>query len=191
MLELENPIESNLFDDGGFLCLPDKNYLSANDGDMCRIVGWGHRAFNSTDQPETLQNAFVPIVSNVICNEAKAYNKIINKNYLLCAGYPGGKVDACNFDSGGALACEKNGALNIFFVLLFPQLKIFYVPHQNHYNNDFDFCPRYSSLTLLLELWFAAGIVSSGFECANPHSYGLYSNVATYKNWIIEAILLS
>ena len=108
MLELETPISSTLIHSGGFLCLPDESDL-AREGDLCRIVGWGHQAFIDGKQPEILQNAQIPIVSNAICNQPNAYNGRINEENTLCAGYPLGKIDACIFDSGGALACQKKG----------------------------------------------------------------------------------
>ncbi|XP_065669876.1 serine protease 27 isoform X1 [Hydra vulgaris] len=154
LLELETPIhllsQLNLYQDSGFLCLPDSDASSASSahvGDKCHIIGWGHLTFNGNDQAEILQHASVPIVSNAICNDPIAYNHTINAKHLLCAGFTEGKIDACNYDSGGALACNKKG------------------------------------------FWFATGIISSGFECARPHSYGLYTNVATHRNWLIETML--
>ena len=37
--------------------------------------------------------------------------------------------------------------------------------------------------------WYTTGIVSHGAGCARPHKYGVYSNVAHFKDWIIETIL--
>ena len=37
--------------------------------------------------------------------------------------------------------------------------------------------------------WNSTGIVSYGYGCARPHKYGVYSNVAHLKGWIIETIL--
>ena len=37
--------------------------------------------------------------------------------------------------------------------------------------------------------WYSRGIVSHGDGCARPHKYRVYSNVAQYKDWIIETIL--
>ena len=37
--------------------------------------------------------------------------------------------------------------------------------------------------------WYSTGIVSHGDGCARPHKYGVYSNVAYFKDWIIETIL--
>ena len=39
--------------------------------------------------------------------------------------------------------------------------------------------------------WYAEGIVSSGYECARPHAYGLYTRIATDKEWVVETILKS
>lgn len=37
--------------------------------------------------------------------------------------------------------------------------------------------------------WYSTGIVSHGFECARPNKYGIYADVAHFKDWIIETIL--
>ena len=37
--------------------------------------------------------------------------------------------------------------------------------------------------------WYSTGIVSHGFECARPNKYGIYADVAYFKDWIIETIL--
>ncbi|XP_057300212.1 transmembrane protease serine 11B-like protein [Hydractinia symbiolongicarpus] len=128
------------------ICLPD-NQKIIPDLYGCYAVGWGHTSYNGT-QPDELRHAKVYTVPNSICNSEVAYNNTVNPKELICAGYKDGGIDACNYDSGGALVCNKK------------------------------------------DRWYATGIVSSGFECARPHSYGLYTNVAEYKEWIIENILL-
>ncbi|XP_057300161.1 serine protease hepsin-like [Hydractinia symbiolongicarpus] len=129
------------------LCLPD-DYKSIPDFYGCYIVGWGHTAF-AGEQSDELRHAKVYTVPNSICNSEIAYNNTVNSKELICAGYKDGGIDACNYDSGGALVCNKEGR------------------------------------------WYATGIVSSGFECARPHSYGLYTNVAEYKDWVIKNILFT
>ena len=37
--------------------------------------------------------------------------------------------------------------------------------------------------------WYSTGVVSHGAGCARPHLYGVYANVAHFKDWIIETIL--
>ena len=38
----------------------------------------------------------------------RSYNGTIH-NTALCAGYPGGLIDSCEYDSGGPLLCKKCG----------------------------------------------------------------------------------
>ena len=37
--------------------------------------------------------------------------------------------------------------------------------------------------------WYSTGVVSFGWGCARPRKYGVYANVAHFKDWIIETIL--
>ena len=37
--------------------------------------------------------------------------------------------------------------------------------------------------------WYAAGIVSSGYKCAEAYKYGVYTRISAYKEWILESIL--
>ncbi|XP_065683761.1 plasma kallikrein isoform X1 [Hydra vulgaris] len=143
ILKLKTHIDLSYTSNEANICIPDK---PASPDQTCNIVGWGFLKHNGV-QPEVLQKAEVPIVSNNVCNEPEAYNKVIKEDYLLCAGYKNGKSDSCNYDSGGSLACLKDG------------------------------------------LWHASGIVSSGFECARPHFYGLYTNVVNYQEWLLNSIL--
>ena len=37
--------------------------------------------------------------------------------------------------------------------------------------------------------WYSTGIVCQRFECARPNRYGIYADVAYFKDWITETIL--
>ena len=37
--------------------------------------------------------------------------------------------------------------------------------------------------------WYSTGVVSGGFECARANYYGIYTDTAYFKDWIIETIL--
>ena len=136
-LKLEGPNK-------GTLCLPD-NLHPVHAGSICDLAGWGDLSWNGTT-PETLQHVQLPIVSLKKCNEWNAYNGIVN-DLNLCAGLPEGGKDACQGDSGAALAYKYNG---------------------RHY---------------------ARGVVSTGFECARPNKYGLYTDVPKMKAWIVETLV--
>ncbi|XP_074251762.1 transmembrane protease serine 11B [Saimiri boliviensis] len=82
------------------ICLPEaKMKLSQNDNVV--VTGWGtlhmHGAF-----PVTLQEAFLKIIDNNICNAPYALSGSVTDT-MLCAGFMSGEADACQNDSGGPL----------------------------------------------------------------------------------------
>lgn len=77
-------------------------------GTLCSITGWGHTKFNGS-QPEALHEARVALVSDQECNKKESYDGKVHKEVSICAGFKEGGIDACNFDSGGPLACDKYG----------------------------------------------------------------------------------
>lgn len=75
------------------------------------IAGWGAIEFPdvlNAVYPTTLQDAFVPIITNEACNAPQSYDGLITDAHL-CAGFADGKIDACAGDSGGPLFVNQNG----------------------------------------------------------------------------------
>ncbi|KAM5340302.1 LOW QUALITY PROTEIN: transmembrane protease serine 11B-like [Glossophaga mutica] len=83
------------------ICLPEATLkLSENDGVV--VMGWGALYMNDP-LPNILQEVFVNIIDNKVCNAPHVlFNLVTDK--MLCAGYMSGKADACQKDSGGPLA---------------------------------------------------------------------------------------
>ncbi|CAG5095833.1 Oidioi.mRNA.OKI2018_I69.XSR.g14359.t1.cds [Oikopleura dioica] len=82
----------------------ENRFDSPKPGDKCTIAGWGIHT-RQGDQPEFLQHAEIPIISNEECRRKKDYSSISED--MICAGFKEGGVDACNGDSGGPLMCQR------------------------------------------------------------------------------------
>ncbi|XP_066137251.1 transmembrane protease serine 11B-like [Saccopteryx bilineata] len=83
------------------ICLPEaKMKLSENDSVV--VTGWGTLYMNGP-LPHILQEAFVKIIDNKVCNAPHALSGFVTDK-MLCAGFMSGKTDACQNDSGGPLA---------------------------------------------------------------------------------------
>lgn len=76
-------------------------------GKECYVSGWGHTQWRGP-KPDILREARVKLVHPDKCNSEESYNGAIH-NRALCAGFEKGGVDACQYDSGGPLACEEEG----------------------------------------------------------------------------------
>jgi trypsin len=70
-------------------------------GTMETIVGFGLTSQNAANEPDTLQEANVPVTTDDYC--ANAYPSDFDAATMVCAGYPQGGVDTCQGDSGGPL----------------------------------------------------------------------------------------
>ncbi|XP_075687738.1 serine protease 33-like [Rhinoderma darwinii] len=110
-LELQNPVTFN--DDIRPIALAAKEQEFQN-GLMCWLTGWGHIAENvKLPPPQTLQEVELPLINYQDCNEMfqVAYNHSFAFDYvkedMICAGYPEGKKDGCQGDSGAPLACQS------------------------------------------------------------------------------------
>ncbi|XP_011358962.1 transmembrane protease serine 11B-like [Pteropus vampyrus] len=83
------------------ICLPEaKMKLSENDSVV--VTGWGTLYMNGPT-PKILQQAFVKIIDNKVCNAPHALSGFVTDK-MLCAGFMSGEADACQNDSGGPLA---------------------------------------------------------------------------------------
>lgn len=88
------------------VCLPN-NQITFPAGTSCYIAGWGKTAWKGS-QPDALREASVKLVERSVCNAPQSYDGKIHQR-AICAGYSKGGVDACQYDSGGGLNCEKDG----------------------------------------------------------------------------------
>jgi len=89
-------------------CLPDQNTrLSKWRNRHCEIAGWGMMEYNNTrSYPDSVRAARIRVnkVSHRKCDSL--YGRDVSKTGKFCAG---GKVDACQEDSGGPLMCLDGG----------------------------------------------------------------------------------
>jgi len=103
LLKLKTPAQ--LRSGVGLVCLPDSDNALVP-GKTCYITGWGTLASGGS-QPDYLQEASVPIVSDAQCKHSYGSDNIHES--MICAGLDAGGVDACQGDSGGPMVCEFGG----------------------------------------------------------------------------------
>jgi len=89
-------------------CLPPQNTrLSRWSTSHCEISGWGMQEYNNTaSYPDSIRAARIQVgeVKSATCNYL--YGRDVKTTGKFCAG---GKVDACQEDSGGPLMCHNRG----------------------------------------------------------------------------------
>ncbi len=76
------------------------------------VAGWGITSASKTKLPAILQQAEVPLVPTVICNQIQSYSGAITDS-MLCAGFKEGNSDACSADSGGPLFIKDNNQVTL------------------------------------------------------------------------------
>jgi hypothetical protein len=105
LLELSEPASSEYTP----LKLPTSNVIdnAALPGDMVLVSGWGVTRFWG-DISNSLQEVYLPLVSNETCNQPASYNGSVYDT-MLCAGYASGGKDSCQGDSGGPMMVEYAG----------------------------------------------------------------------------------
>ncbi|XP_017654605.1 transmembrane protease serine 9 isoform X1 [Nannospalax galili] len=101
LLELAQPLKFNKFIQP--VCLPLAIHKFPV-GRKCMISGWGNMQEGNGTKPDVLQKASVGILEQQMCSAL--YNFSLTDS-MLCAGFLEGRVDSCQSDSGGPLACEE------------------------------------------------------------------------------------
>jgi len=93
------------------ICLPAATTCFEKSS-ACVVTGWG-----LTDErggfPDKLQEVAVRIMEKEKCKTFKGYENVSPR--MVCAGYEGGKKDACAGDSGGPLVCRINGGAWVLY----------------------------------------------------------------------------
>ncbi|XP_069098487.1 chymotrypsinogen B-like [Pleurodeles waltl] len=84
-------------------CLPAEDEMYTGQ-ELCVTTGWGLRRSNSFVPPTKLQQAVVPLLTNLDC-EIHHGSRITDS--MVCAG--GAGASACMGDIGGPLVCERYG----------------------------------------------------------------------------------
>ncbi|XP_054996678.1 transmembrane protease serine 11B [Sorex araneus] len=87
------------------ICLPEAD-MKLSPNDSVAVTGWGALYMNGI-LPVTLQQAFVNIIDNKICNGSNSLSGLVSDK-MLCAGFMSGGADACQRDSGGPLAYQNS-----------------------------------------------------------------------------------
>uniref|UniRef100_A0A3P8WKN2 trypsin n=1 Tax=Cynoglossus semilaevis TaxID=244447 RepID=A0A3P8WKN2_CYNSE len=102
LIKLRSPIYMNSYVS---IALLPRQDASIDEGQMCRVSGWGLTSAYDSQIPSTLLTVKVPIVSTQLCNSSDSYNGNITHS-MICAGFRDGGKDSCKGDSGGPLVCE-------------------------------------------------------------------------------------
>jgi len=89
------------------VCLPEADVKPGHD---CYITGWG-KIKHPGNMHTVLQQAWMPAVSNTVCNALNLRNIGIRITPAMICGGEGGKtkISGCHGDSGGPYVCKVNG----------------------------------------------------------------------------------
>lgn len=111
-------------------------------GNLLTVMGWGTLQEDSGIFPDILQKVQVPLVSNVVCEEAlSGFDPSITLTQnQICAGYLAGGKDSCQGDSGGPLVYSANGGTYLTGIVSWgigcalPEAYGVYTKTSNYYN---------------------------------------------------------
>lgn len=95
LFQLRSPIYMNSYVS---IALLPRQDASIDEGQMCRVSGWGLTSAYDSQIPSTLLTVKVPIVSTQLCNSSDSYNGNITHS-MICAGFRDGGKDSCKVRS--------------------------------------------------------------------------------------------
>ncbi|XP_011309763.1 uncharacterized protein teq isoform X2 [Fopius arisanus] len=95
------------------ICLPPRN-AEYSEGLNCTISGFGSIENGKSGHSRDLRFGWVPLIDQNVCRADYVYGEKKITDGMVCAGYLDEGIDACDGDSGGPLACYRNGAFNLY-----------------------------------------------------------------------------
>ncbi|XP_063985117.1 uncharacterized protein LOC135166617 isoform X2 [Diachasmimorpha longicaudata] len=95
------------------ICLPPRN-AEYPGGLNCTISGFGSIQNGRSAHSRDLRFGWVPLIDQNVCRADYVYGHNRITDGMVCAGYLDEGVDACDGDSGGPLACYRNGAFTLY-----------------------------------------------------------------------------
>ncbi|KAG8182584.1 hypothetical protein JTE90_021722 [Oedothorax gibbosus] len=111
LIELDKPV---MFQPSVLpVCLPPPGFMqSIPTGSLGVVTGWGRVSVRDSVMAQTLQEAYLPLVNNSVCQQNSNY--VITDN-MICAGYAESyRPDTCSGDSGGPFVLKQ---LNSWFLI--------------------------------------------------------------------------
>ncbi|XP_061859900.1 acrosin-like [Colius striatus] len=94
LLELDEPVQCS--DYVQLACVTHFSDVVVSQLTDCRVAGWGYTAEGSAEASNVLQGAKVHLINVKLCNSSEWYGGAVH-SYNLCAGYPRGGIDTCQF----------------------------------------------------------------------------------------------
>jgi len=97
-------------------CLPQQGTsLTRWVSDHCEIAGWGMQEYNNTaSYPDSIRAARIKVGGVSFSSCDFLYGRNVKRTGKFCAG---GRVDACQEDSGSPLMCSHNGRYQLVGVV--------------------------------------------------------------------------
>uniref|UniRef100_A0A5K3F162 Peptidase S1 domain-containing protein n=1 Tax=Mesocestoides corti TaxID=53468 RepID=A0A5K3F162_MESCO len=108
LIKLRNPVKFNKNVQPACLPYPGEQFKA---GSVCAVAGWGVTEEGAQLSP-TLRHIRVPLISREECKDIFAPLMLWSPSFqilpsVLCAGNMG-RMDACQYDSGGPLMCSSD-----------------------------------------------------------------------------------
>jgi len=104
LLKLSKPLKFSKYVQP--ICLPESGY-EFEENQPFVSVGWGTQSEGGMGS-YWLRQVVVPLISDEVCSQRDYYGSALTKGKEFCAGYPKGKKDSCQGDSGGGLVFKKD-----------------------------------------------------------------------------------
>nr|XP_025722723.1 coagulation factor XII isoform X5 [Callorhinus ursinus]XP_025722724.1 coagulation factor XII isoform X5 [Callorhinus ursinus] len=161
------------------VCLPSGATSSTEpEAALCEVAGWGHQFEGAGEYSSFLQEAQVPLIPSKRCSAPDVHGASFTPG-MLCAGFLEGGTDACQVSLWAGLGSTPSSTRSSAD----PRSRA--LSHVSLTQGDSGgplVCEDEASESQLI----LRGIISWGSGCGDRYKPGVYTDVASYLNWIQE-----